>query len=243
MSKVRPTRIVTPRIVQPGSTARVWFLVLFAVVLAVWTWQVFDFGRQQGERVVQTQARVEQRLHVRIADLEQERDTLRAAAARFERAAQIDRAAAEQVRAEVGALQEERAGLQRELAFLKSLLPGSEGEELVLASPNLTALGERAFRFEVTLTKPSANDVTVSGEAMVKVRGNADGEPRTLGMASLTAGKRTNIGIRFKNFQTLKAELRLPEGFEPQAIEVAVKPDGEAYRPFRRAYDWKPADV
>jgi hypothetical protein len=62
-------------------------------------------------------------------------------------------------------------------------------------------------------------------------------------MDSLTDGRRSNIGIRFKSFQRLKTELRLPEGFEPTSVEVVVKPDGEVFKSFERAYDWKVSDA
>ncbi len=67
---------------------------------------------------------VEDELQQRIDELEEERDALRASAARFERAGQIDRAAADGVQSEVKALQDERAELKREVALLKPWFPG-----------------------------------------------------------------------------------------------------------------------
>ncbi len=48
MGKKKPTRVITPRIVQPGEGGgRPWLWLLFLVALAAWSWQVFEFGRQQ----------------------------------------------------------------------------------------------------------------------------------------------------------------------------------------------------
>ena len=242
MGKIKPTRIVTPRIVQPGGHARPWVWLLFLGALAAWSWQVFDLGRQRGGYFSAQHGRVEVRLRERIAELEEERDLLRAAAARFERAGQIDRAAADGVQLEVRALQDERAELRRQVAFLKSLVsPG--GEQLILGGYSLTAVSEREYRFEVTLSKPSEDADTVSGQVTISVSGRVGNRLQTLDMQTLTAGKRSQFGIKFKNFQKLKTEIRLPDGFEPTSIEVAVRPEGKGFKAFEQAYDWKVSDA
>ena len=37
MGKIKPARIVTPRIVQPGGPARTWLWLLFLLALAAWS--------------------------------------------------------------------------------------------------------------------------------------------------------------------------------------------------------------
>lgn len=243
MGKVKPTRVITPRIVQPGGGgARTWLWMVFLAALAAWSWQVLELGRHRGGIDVGQREKAEAGLRERIAELEEERDVLRAAAARFERAAQIDRAAAERVQSEVRTLQDERAELKSQLAFLKTLVPGG-GKKLVLDDYSLTELGERAYHFEVTISKRSDDADTVSGSVTVSVTGELDGEEKTFDMAELTDGRRSNIGIKFKNFQKLKTELQLPSGFEPTSIEVTVKPDGKVFKSFQQAYDWKVSEA
>lgn len=241
MAKVKPPRIATPRIVQPGGAGRGWLWVVFLVALGAWSWQVFDFGRQRGGLDAAQRDQVEDGLRDTIERLEQERDALRAAAARFERSGQIDRAAADGVKSEVRQLQEERAELKREIAFLKSLV-GSGSERLLLDGHSLTGQGERSYQFEVTLTKRADDPDTVTGEVTVSVVGRADGAERTLDMETLTQGRRSHIGIRFKNFQKLKTEMLLPEGFEPSAVEVAVRPEGRKFKAFEQVFEWKVSD-
>ena len=244
MGKVKPTRVTTPRIIQPGERSmRPWLWVLFLVALGAWSWQVLQYGQQRVGDSVGCSGEAEQRLRDRVAELEQERDTLRAAAARFERSGQIDRAAAEGVKSEVKALQDERAELKREVAFLKTLVSGSEGKELLFEDFRLTKGGERSYLFEVTLAKGAEDEATVIGRVILRVKGRSEGRPKTLGMEALTDGARSNIGIRFKNFQKLKTELKLPESFEPAVIEVGVTTDGKAFKSFEQAFDWKVSDA
>ena len=242
MARVKPTPIVTPRIVQPGDRSRPWLWVLFLVALAAWSWQVYQFGQQRAGFDASKRDHVEIALRERIEELETERKQLRTSAARLERSGQIDRAAANGVQSQVKALQDERADLKREVAFLKTLVSGSS-EKLVLDSQNLTELGERRFRFEVTLTKQTEDSKTVNGQVEFSVLGELSGESKKIDMKTLTKGKRSNIGIRFKNFQKLKAELELPEGFVPTSIEVAVKPDSRGFKSFAQTYDWKLSDA
>ena len=242
MAKTKPSAITTPRIVQPGDRSRTWLWLLFALVLAVWTWQVFEFGRQQaGFSATESHTR-EDALVARILELEAERDELLAAAARFERAGQIDRAAVDGVQARVKALQDERAELKREVAFLKTLVSGEE-YELKLAGPTLVELGGRAFRFEVTLSKGSVQAGTVQGEAVFKVKGTTEGAEKVLDMKALTDGRRSRIGIKFKNYQKLSAELKLPDGFKPAAIVVAIRPGSKGFKAFEQTYDWQVSDA
>jgi hypothetical protein len=142
----------------------------------------------------------------------------------------------------VRALQDERAELKRRVAFLKSLVSGG-GEKLVLDDQSLIEVGERAYRFAVTLSKRSEDDKTVNGQVTISVTGRLDGEERTLDMDTLTKGRRSHFGIRFKNFQKLETEVELPSGFEPASIEIAVKPEDKAFKSFEQAYDWKVSDA
>jgi len=245
MPKVKPYQFTTPRIIQPGEGGvRPWVWLLFLAALGAWSWQVLQVGQQRAGFDIDRSSMREETLRERIAELEAERDILRAASARFERAGQIDRAAADGVKAEIKSLQDERAELKREVAFLKTLVSGGGGDkQLMLNEYRLTAVGDESYRFEVTVSKAANDSATVKGHVILRVKGQVEGSPKTLDMKTLTNGRRTNIGIRFKNFQKLKADLQLPIGFVPSAIEVAVKLDGNRFKSFERAYDWKPSDA
>lgn len=244
MGKKKPTRIITPRIVQPGEGGiRPWLWLLLLVALAAWSWQVFEFGRQRAGFDASQRDQRESGLQKRILELEAERDALRASAAKFERAGQIDRAAAEGVQSDVRSLQTERAELKREVALLKSLVAGAENSMLVLSEFSLRRLDDRKYRFEAMLSKNTDDDEAVSGQVIVNIGGELEGEDAMFGLKELTGGKRTHIGIRFKSFQKLRTDLRLPEGFDPTSIEVTVRPDGKKFKSFEQTYDWRPSDA
>jgi hypothetical protein len=238
MAKIKPTEVITPKIVE--RRVNPWPWILAVALLALWTWQVLAFGERQGGHAAGAAAARENQLESRIAALEKEKVELTAHAARLERASQIDRAAVESIKGEVTALQEERAALKREVAFMKALVSGEATEELWLEKPRLRDAGDGRFVFDVTLTKPPDDDGTVTGRVVIEVIGKAGGKTERVDMKSLTQGSRTNIGIRFKNYQRLSTDMVLPEDFQPEQIEVAVEPSGDVYKAFKKLYDWDP---
>ena len=90
--------------------------------LGVWTWQVYEFGLQYPGPDPSVVAAEENELLLQIADLERQRDELRARSAQFERASQIDRQATLAVQEQIHLLREERAELARQAAHLRSLV-------------------------------------------------------------------------------------------------------------------------
>ncbi len=243
MGKIKPTRVITPRIVQPGEGGRPWLGTLLLIILALWSWQVFEFGRKHAAPAGSGQRdQLEESLQQRIRELEEERDALRADVARFEGAGQIDRAAADDIQSEVKAIQEQRAELKREIGLLKSLVSGGD-DKLMLGDANLTEIDGGSYRFEVTLSKRIDDQETVSGQVVLSVTGRLGGEDKILDMQALTGGSLSNIGIRFRNFQKLTTDLQLPAGFEPAAIQVSVRPDGQGFKSFDQVFDWKTSDT
>lgn len=238
MAKIKPTEVITPKIVERRLNPWPW--VIAVVLLGLWSWQVLEYGERLGGHAAEAAAAREAELEARIAVLEQEQVELTARAARLERAGQIDRAAVESTKAEVKALQEERAALKRELAFMKALVSGEATEELWLEEPRLSDAGDGRYVFDVKLTKSADDDGTVTGRVVIEVVGKADGKAERVDMKTLTRGSRTNIGIRFKNYQMLSTDMVLPEDFEPEKIEVAVEPTGDVYKAFTKFYDWDP---
>jgi hypothetical protein len=238
MAKIKPTEVITPKIVERRLNPWPW--IVAAVLLALWTWQVLEYGERRGGHVAEAAEAREAERQARIAELETEQVALTAHAARLERESQIDRAAVESTKAEVRTLQEERAALKREIAFMKALVSGEATEELWLEKPRLSEAGDGRYAFDVTLTKPADDGGTVTGRVIIEVIGRIGDKTERVDMQALTKGSRTNIGIRFKNYQRLSTDMVLPQDFEPEKIEVAVEPNGDVYKAFKKYYDWDP---
>ena len=112
---------------QPGERARaiavriVAYIVVVSLVAFV-AWTAYDVGRQQAGYDSSQARKLRRELNLRLAEVEDERDELLQRVASLQRALQIDREAARQVRQSLLDLQDERLQLKEEIAFLGSLM-------------------------------------------------------------------------------------------------------------------------
>ncbi|MFM1892569.1 MAG: hypothetical protein RLZ44_1646 [Pseudomonadota bacterium] len=239
MARVVSRRIVTPRIVQPGSGGRRWLVFVGVLVLLGWTYLTYDLGRQQAGYHSGRAAAQRAEARAEIQALKTERDELRLRAASHERASQIDRGAAQQVQDQIKTLQEERAALKREVAFLRELIAADDGP-LRLRDFRLDPLEQdHHYRYRFTVAQAGEDAGTVRGEIGVTVTGQRDGKAQTLTLEDLTEGELAVHKMRFRNFQDVEGAIELPKGFTPEALEVEIRPEGDKLKPVKRLFEWQ----
>lgn len=227
-----------PRIVHPNRGRSLFWTVLVLLLIGAAGWLGYQAGAHNAGfslgRTVSSQADLEQRLQ----ELQREHESLRAEAARYQRASQIDRLAAEQVRGELRALQEERSALTKKVTFLNSLISG-EVSALQVSKVKLSSRGEEqeAVQFAFLVSKRAKDDEKVVGRVKVRVAGKLAGKAATLKGKQL--GLNGSIKMGFRHFQKVEGELRLPEGFVPAELVVIVEPDGAKFKQFEQRVKWK----
>jgi len=233
-----PSRIDTPRIIQPGRRPSRWWWLFALVVIGALAWKMFEFGQEKAGRDAKARDTEITLLKERIETLEQERDVLRAASARHERASQIDQAAVSTVRAELTALQEERSALRQQLEFYKSLVSGSVNL-LQITELSLSKGGKGSrFRYAFTVSKRAKGKQRVTGNVLLSVVGQLKGESTELDATALGLEKKAQR-MGFRHFQKFEGELKLPAGFIPKKLRVQVKPKGKDFEQFERTFGWQ----
>ena len=65
--------------------------------------------------------------------------------------------------------------------------------------------------------------VRVGGVLHIGVKGDLKGEHKTLSLDQLAEGGAGSLGFKFKHFHLFEGTLKLPEGFIPRQINVAVQ--------------------
>ncbi len=239
MKRVRPPRIVTPHISQPGGKGSFWLLILGLVALFFWTWQVFDYGREwagyEGERTAEELASLQQQ----VADLDAERDRLKLQLATCTRNGQIDRDAVRRAQVELRELQTRQASVQQELELLRGVLSRGEGP-LQVRNLRLQSLPEKGhFRYSFTIAQVLSGLGKTTGTVRFLLRGKADGKAKALKMKELTGGERDIHRLDFTHYQDFSGELQLPAGFKPETLTVDIRPAGKKLRRETLDFQWQ----
>lgn len=206
---------------------RLLLLAAAALVALVVIYLVYERGRFDGGYDHVAAAEQRARLREQIGSLEKANGALSARVAELD-TLRIGRA---QERAElartIGELQTQVARQTQEIAFYRSVLSegaGAHGEGLELREVRITP-GTATGRFEVHLallerTRPEAD---TKGTLQLSVQGSEAGKPATLDEAALTGGKAHDQAFSFRYFETLDAEISLPQGFRPERLTISAQ--------------------
>lgn len=215
-------------------------LALGIIALLVGGWTLFDYGRYLAGYNRAECADERQTLLAVRKKLEKDVDRLREQKALLERAAQIEQEAYSELDTTLKELQGEILELKEELAFYRGIVsPQDASSGLHLQRFKIEANGEsRHYRYKLVLTQVLKNDRMATGKVRLSIDGMMRDQPRTLKLKDLT-GKRVNeLGYRFKYFQKLEGNLKLPQGFTPFRINVQIIPHNRKRNGIKRTINW-----
>ena len=204
---------------------------LLAVVLTAGLvasgWWLFDYGRDRAGFDSSLAERERTLLRSRVADLESENEQLRSQNSILQQASKIDRQAYTQVDSTLRDLQSEVLELKQEVDFYRGIVSPSEIQGLRVQEFSLVSNGVPGFyRYNLTLSQAAKNRRFISGVAKLVIVGMQGDRQQTLALSDVTQPAQSGIRFRFKYFQELKGDIRLPENFEPLRIELHADPEG-----------------
>ncbi len=229
-------------VVRPYRPWRLWVVLLGLPLLLAGVAKVaFEYGVVQAGHDLASLETREVELKARIADLEALGARLREEKVMLERSAQVDRRAHEEVRGNLDTLQDEISELREELAFYRSIVsPGDVKPGLRVQDFLLFPGGESLYRYRLVLTQVLNNERFAEGRVALTMEGFQGGEARRIDFSELGGGR--DLRFRFKYFQNIEGDIRLPEGFVPSRIVVEVtqrvKKKAET---IERTFDWPSA--
>ena len=97
--------------------------------------------------------------------------------------------------------------------------------------------GEEAlYHFELVVTQVLKNDRFVKGVVNLFVQGVQNGEPVSLNFSSISPNNSVQKSIRFRYFQRIEGDIRLPEGFVPRNAVVEMSPSGR--KKISKSFPW-----
>ena len=216
-------------------------LVVPLALLLAGGWKLYDFGKLNGVVELASTRSENAMLERRNQALSRENGKMREKLAILERSSQIDREAAESVKSDLGQLEDELQAAREEVEFYRGIVsPGDVNPGLRIHRFTLEAgvpAGE--YHYDLVLTQLKRNDRFVSGRVDWKISGTREGKPAELDLAGVTDPKVSRLNFRFRYFQDLAGEVRLPHGFVADHVELTVTPEGKgAQPPVVQKFDW-----
>ncbi len=233
-------KYTTPKIVQPGGQ-RVWVWVLLVILLTLGVgWNAYQLGRENtGTSAPDFKAVIAQQ-RKRIEDLTGERDALLEKTAALEQAGLIDREAMRQVKKQLADYQEERAKIEEELTFLRSMVVDKETRNgIQIREFKLERAGAKGvYRYRFAITRSDKGSDMATGSIFIAVDGLRDGQPKWLPLRDITDDNTEMVLMRFKQFQDVEGVIRLPDSFKPKKMIVEIKPNSNKLSPVKQRFDW-----
>jgi len=168
-----------------------------------------------------------------------ERDALQQALSDERLAEEMGRSSRSHVRATLAEQVERIRALEGELRFYRSLMAGDEapGRLDVAEFELMRRLEGPGVRFRLLLVQPADPGSEISGRVRIRVFGERDGQREVLSGAELGL-EQEGTPFRFRYFQDVAGEIELPEGFEPEGVEVIARTEGSDGFELQRRFDW-----
>lgn len=230
-------RTVVIRLTSQLKRQLVLVLILLLLILAV----IFYLGtlRGMGQAVD---------LSGRVHDLSQQTNqqamqlkSHRAQQVVIEKAAEIDRLAAESVRKDLLMHQKQVAELQRDVEFYRGLMAPDEmqrGFKLHTLDVTFDSLTER-YNFKGVMTNAGGNGNVVKGDLSLALEVYEEGTSKQYKLSDLPdyTGKMP-IKMRFRFFQNIQGSFTLPEGMKPVSLIATANIKDITGNLFKASYDW-----
>jgi len=180
----------------------------FSGALALWA---FEFGKE----IAGLDRNAKQELQALRTEVKVLRDNLSQAQSVVNTSDSLltaEKAAQEQLLAQIRQLQSDNQQLRNDLGFFERLIPGTGNDALSIRGLQLERLSDAQVRWQVLLIQAQKNAPDINGTLELQLAGTLDGKPWTLRPAS------SPQPVRIKGYLRLEGVMELP----PRAVVKTV---------------------
>lgn len=240
MATVKGSKEYQWSVVKARPYSRLWQLLLLSALVAGSVVGAYKLG-QHG--ALNGYSRAQRDLAAVRAELEAVRKAENQLRQQRENAylgAEVDRKSLEDVRQEVVDLKAALAALEEENQFYRNLMaPDGDKRGLNFGPVEIAQTDRpRTFRYKVVVQQLAAEQ-EMAGTLNFNVVGLQDGAVKVLALKELSSTINSNsIKLRFKYFQSIEGELVLPEGFEPERVELEARAGGGNPNVIEKRFAW-----
>jgi len=191
------------------SAAGGWGYAYYATVLT-----------QQGEQAEKRE------LSAQLTDLREENEALKGQIAILDRSSAVDQQTGAELQETLTALRQRVAQLEEDVLFYRQVVE-EETEETGLVIGQLDIDATRSpdrYRYKLVMRQQDADgDTYLTGHVNFNLVGQLQDQQVILPLRDLSEFEdELDIRLRFKYFQNIEGELALPEGFQPDRIQIAA---------------------
>lgn len=215
--------------------------LLMLVVVAIAVFASFQFGFLRGMDEKEKALADVARLNGELADSQSKVKELEQQLANIRLGAEVDRQSNEEVRQEVIALKEQLAQLEEDNSFYRNLMaPTQNRSGLTFGSVEIGDTDiARSYRYKVVMQQLATNHQLLNGTLKFTIFGKLNGFDTSYELHELSSEvTEPNVRLRFKYFQNVEGRMQLPEGFEPERIELIAKSTGRDAVTVEKRFGW-----
>lgn len=175
---------------------------------------------QQGEQAEKRE------LSSQLTDLRQENEALKRQIAILDRSSAVDQQTGAELQETLTALRQRVAQLEEDVLFYRQVVE-EEADETGLVIGQLDIDATRSpdrYRYKLVMRQQDADgDTYLTGHVNINLVGQLQDQQVILPLRDLSEFEdELDIRLRFKYFQNIEGELALPEGFQPDRIQIAA---------------------
>lgn len=172
--------------------------------------------------------------------LREENANLRYEVARLKRGEEIDKSARSDNHLQFMQMQAEVAKLKADIKFYRDVVGASNTDGgAQIKGIQLKPLDTPGrFSYRLVLAHIDENDKEAEGSIRLLVKGELKGQSKALLQSELIEAGSDSLNFKFKHFRLFEGSLKLPDGFIPRQISVAVQSRIPAASSSSETYDW-----
>ena len=214
---------------------------VIAVMVVVFGYLVFEFGRIQANYNIVDAAKERQTYENRITDLEEHIIALKEEVALLETHRDIDREAYKDVETSLMTLQAKIQEQTDAIAFYRGIVSPADGAAGLRVQDLKLTRGqtERTYNIRLVLVQSLQHDRKVSGDVTLSIDGDEGGSATSYSYTQLLPEESSaSWPFSFRYFQDFDREIILPDGFTPEKITIEVRSKTRSITSIEESYSW-----
>jgi hypothetical protein len=226
-------------VIRPRSKRSGAIYAALGIACVLLLWGTYEAGRATAGFSIARWFAERSALRTQLDDLARRNAELEARLAAAEIAKRVDREAYAQVEKSLADLQSRLGEQSQELAFYRGIVSPTDGLAGLRVQRLLVLPGGEAHRYRVrvVLIQAARNDAMIAGSVGISIDGVQAGRALSLPFEEIRVADKP-LAFSFRYFQEIETELRLPEDFTPQRVQVEVR-SKSATAPVRQSFTWK----